>query len=67
MQLIAQATIHESDEYQDVTLRISTVRGSFPILIVEHGVVASAETIGTKILAGFSYMIQSEVFNNAPH
>lgn len=61
--LIATAEMHESTEFSDVILRISTVRGSNPIAIQLDGIPKSAQEIGEQILEVFNYLVESEVLN----
>ena len=64
MDKLATGLMFESDEFGDITLRISSDRGSFPVLIAEGWARNDAEKIGNQILAGFDYFIQSKIFPN---
>lgn len=62
---LATGRIYELDEYQDVTLRIDSTRGSFPVPIVTDGAINDAEAIGRAVLSGFSHLVESPVYEAA--
>lgn len=61
MKLLATAEIHESETYKDIVLRVKTVRGSIPVIIVNEGEVFTAEQIGAQVLECFNYFVQSNL------
>lgn len=61
--LASDVTLEESDELNDVWMRIFTERGSSPILIVANGVLKSEADIGKQVLNAFEYLVKSPVFD----
>lgn len=65
MHNLGTAQLAESDEYQDVTLRIHTRRGSIPVQIVLNGERQTREQVGAQVLEAFNYFVESPVFDAA--
>jgi hypothetical protein len=63
--LDTHTTITEFDELHDVIVRVYSTRGSVPVVVVDEGVVQSAEAIGQRVLELFDYYLKSPVYDAA--